>query len=192
MSAIAALRSATSSAHQRLERRLDVKNRFAELGSYRAHLEGMWGFCAELEQSLSVESFEGALPDYETRRKLPLLTRDLLALGVEPHAIASLARCPIAPRPHDAAAAFGCAYVIEGATLGGRTLLPMVSRRLGLTAERGAAFLASYGQELGAMWGRFGAALDGWCDVTERQSRAACAAVTTFDALQIWLCGERL
>ncbi len=186
---MAALRSATSSAHQRLERRLDVKTRFSSLTAYRAHLEAMWGFCTELEQSLHVASFEGALPDYDRRRKVPLLTRDLLSLGAELDAIESLARCHVLPRPDDAATAFGCAYVIEGATLGGRTLLPLASR-LGLTAEHGAAFLASYGDDLATMWSRFGLALDGWCCAPERRARAAGSAVLTFEALDTWLCGD--
>jgi heme oxygenase len=190
MSAIAALRSATSSSHQRLEKRLDVKARFASLGAYRAHLEGMWGFCAGLERSLDAQSFGGALPDYESRRKLPLLTRDLLALGVAPDSLASLAPCQEVPRPDDPAIAFGCAYVMEGATLGGRTLLPLVQSRLGFTAQNGAAFLASYGVELTPMWRRFGAALDSWCSARDRQSSAARAAVMTFDALEVWLCGD--
>jgi heme oxygenase len=118
------------------------------------------------------------------------LTRDLAFLGADPDSIASLPRCRITARPQDPATAFGCTYVFEGATLGGRTLLPLVSTRLGLTALRGAAFLASYGDELQSMWNRFGSALDSWCCAAERQSSAACAAVDTFDALQIWLCGD--
>jgi heme oxygenase (biliverdin-IX-beta and delta-forming) len=190
MSAIAGLRSATWPSHQRLEKRLDVKARFTNAGAYRAHLESMWGFCAAIEALLESESFGGSLPDYETRRKLPLLTQDLLALGARPDQIASLPRCETVPNTADPAAAFGCAYVLEGATLGGRTLLPLVESRLGLTAGRGASYLASYGDHVGPMWHRFGVALDGWCAAPERQASAARAAVCTFDALAGWLCGE--
>jgi heme oxygenase len=137
---------------------------------------------------LAPASFGGALPDYESRRKLPLLTRDLTALGAAAHVIAALARCPAVPRPADPAAAFGCLYVLEGATLGGRTLLPLVESRLGLDAGRGAAYLASYGDGVTSMWRDFGAALDRWCEPPQRQARAAAAAVATFDALADWLC----
>jgi heme oxygenase len=190
MSAIAHLRSATWSAHQRLEKRLDVKTRFLSLLAYRTHLERMWGFCAGVEARLGRQVFGDALTDYDSRRKLPLLARDLVALGAEPESMSQLSRCEAVPACPDAASAFGCLYVLEGATLGGRTLLPVVQERLGLSAGHGAAFLASYGADVSAMWQRFGAALDAWCCVPERQMRAADAAVATFDALQDWLCGS--
>jgi heme oxygenase len=186
---MAGLRLATWPCHQRLEKRLDVKERFSSLDAYRSHLEQMWGFCAGLEQDLAPGAFGGALEDYESRRKLPLLTRDLIALSVAPDAFGSMALCPGLPAHADPAAAFGCAYVLEGATLGGRTLLPLVESRLGLGPEHGAAFLASYGERVIPMWRSFGAALDAWCSEPARVQSATQAAVATFDALDRWLCG---
>jgi heme oxygenase len=83
----------------------------------------------------------------------------------------------------------GCLYVLEGATLGGRTLLPLVQARLGFTANNGAAFLASYDEDVAPMWRSFGVALDTWCDAAERRDRATRAAVATFTSLHEWLCG---
>jgi heme oxygenase len=190
MSAIAELRSATWVCHQRLEKRLDIKSRFSELSAYRAHLERMWGFCAGIELRVGDAAFGDALADFGRRRKLPLLQRDLMALGADAESLTRLPRCETLPHCPDPAAAFGCVYVLEGATLGGRTLLPMVQSRLGFTAERGAAFLASYGDEVSSMWRRFGASLDAWCEAAERRGRAAETAVATFAALDDWLCGN--
>jgi heme oxygenase len=190
-SAIAGLRAATWSSHQRLEKRLDVKARFSTLRAYRAHLERMWGFCAELERQIEPHLSGGALPDFTSRRKLPLLGCDLLAVGADSAEVLALPRCRSVPQCHEPAAALGCAYVMEGATLGGRTLLPLVRTRLGLTAEHGATFLASYGERVTPMWQAFGAALDSWCCVPQRQASAATAAVQTFDALSDWLCEAR-
>jgi heme oxygenase len=189
-SAMAALRSATAVSHRRLEKQLDVKTRFTRFGAYKTHLEKMWGFCASLEDSLRPESFGGALPDYDVRRKLPLLTQDLLAVGMQPTELHSLQRCRQLPTDLDAAAAFGCTYVMEGATLGGRTLLPLVEGRLGLTPDHGAAYLGSYRENVSSMWRDFGAAVEHWCEARERQDTAARAAVMTFDALTDWLCGD--
>jgi len=149
----------------------------------------MWGFCAALERRLPPELFAEALPDYPSRHKLSFLTRDLLALGKDSNSIAALALCVGLPACPNAASAFGCAYVLEGATLGGRTLLPLVESRLGVTAQTGASFLASYGENVTSMWRAFGAALDTWCAGPEQTASAARAAVDTFDALEIWLCG---
>lgn len=191
VSAMADLRAATWPAHQRLERRVDVKARFSSLAAYRSHLEQMWGFCAGLELRLEPATFAGALADYGSRRKLPSLTRDLLALGADSSSVEKLARCESVPHCGDPSVAIGCVYVLEGATLGGRTLLPVVETRLGLTPEHGASFLASYGDDVTAMWRRFGTALDAWCSAPERRSRAVAAAVATFDSLDEWLCGAR-
>jgi heme oxygenase (biliverdin-IX-beta and delta-forming) len=185
---MSALRSATASSHRRLEKRLGVTDRFGKLPHYQAHLERMWGFCAPLEQSLRVESFDSALPDYEARRKLPSLTRDLLALGVSASQISALPRCLAMPDPSSAAFAFGYAYVLEGATLGGRTLLPVVETRLGFSGVHGASYLASYGDHVGAMWRAFNIAVESWCRDADRQLSVTRAATLTFDVLSEWLC----
>src|SRR5271154_1289502 len=105
------LRAATWRSHQRLEKGLDVKARFTDLDAYRRHLQRMWGFCAAMEHSLTPLSFAGALPDYDTRRKLPLLTQDLKALGASAISVSSLSICPSVTAPSSPAGAFGCAYV---------------------------------------------------------------------------------
>lgn len=189
MSAIAELRTATWSSHQRLEKRLDVRARFSSLDAYRRHLEQMWGFCAMLESRVAV-FLKRDLADFDSRRKSPLLRRDLIVLGASPACIEALPQTPDLPACAETAQAFGCMYVLEGATLGGRTLLPVVESRLGLTAAHGAAFLASYGETVVSMWRSFGAALDAWCATPERSERAAATAVATFDSLERWLCGD--
>jgi heme oxygenase len=98
----------------------------------------------------------------------------------DPGSIADLPRCAATPACSNPAAAFGCVYILEGATLGGRTLLPLVQSRLGLTALTGAAFLASYGEDVTSMWCRFGVALDAWCVSPKRAADASQAAVATF------------
>jgi heme oxygenase len=186
---MAALRDATWPCHQRLERRLDVKARFSQPAGYRAHLEKMWGFCVALESQLDTAMFGDALVDYEGRRKTPMLTNDLVTLGAAPDDVERLPRCLNVPRCRDASAAFGCAYVLEGATLGGRSLLPLVQRQLGFTAQHGASFLGSYGEQTRAKWRAFGAAVDAWCLDASRAADAATAAVATFESLECWLCG---
>jgi len=185
---MAALRSATWPAHQRLEQRVDVKTRFSTLASYRAHLGGMWGFCAGLEQQLTPGFFGPALPDYESRRKLALLAHDLHALGVE---ALTLPVCRALPLCTDRAVAFGCLYVLEGSTLGARVLLPIVEKQLGLDAARGAAFLASYGARTAECWAVFGAAVEAWCVTSARREAATAAAIGTFDVLEDWVAENR-
>lgn len=187
-SAMADMRAACWPVHQRLERRLDIKTRFDSVAPYLAHLMQMWGFCVGLERGAVSANLEKVLTDYPVRRKLGLLTQDLVALGLHPNDIDSLEQCELAPCA-DVAAAFGSVYVLEGATLGGQTLLPLVSRKIGVTPERGASFLASYGADVAPMWERFGTAVDAWCCDPERRASTTQAAVRTFETLEVWLCG---
>jgi heme oxygenase (biliverdin-IX-beta and delta-forming) len=190
MSAIAELRTATWTSHQRLEKRIDFKARLETLGTYRSHIQGMWGFHAAIEPRLASGRFRDHLADHAVRRKLPWLQRDLEVLGAAPTSVALLPHCGSVPDCEDPAAAFGCAYVLEGATLGGRSLLPLVERKLGLTAVSGAAYLASYGEAVGERWRAFGEALDSYCSTDQKLARAATAAAATFSALEAWLCGD--
>lgn len=190
MSAIVELRRATWPSHQRLEKRLNFKARLETVSAYRAHIEKMWGFYVVIEPGLTSGDFRDWLPDCDVRRKVPLLERDLSALGVESTSVARLPRCQSVPAPEDTASAFGCAYVLEGATLGGRSLMPLVETRLGLTAEFGAAFLASYGEAVEERWRAFGQALNRCCSIDRHRIRAAEAASATFSALELWLCGD--
>jgi len=189
MSAIAELRTATWPSHQRLEKRINFKARLESIGTYRAHIGKMWGFHVAIEPVLTSDEFRNWLPDCDVRRKVPLLERDLAALPAGSSSLTPLPRCPFVPPCDDVASAFGCAYVLEGATLGGRSLLPLVEARLGLTAEFGAAFLASYGETVEQKWRAFGEALNRCCATDPHRARASDAAAATFSALERWLCG---
>jgi heme oxygenase (biliverdin-IX-beta and delta-forming) len=187
--AMAELRSATAACHRRLERRLAINRRFSDPAPYKVHLERMLGFHAPLEQRLVGIRLQDALADLQARWKVPLLLADLTTLGESREQIDDLPRCPAIPAYGSIAAAFGSLYVFEGATLGGQTLLPFVERRLGMTAEAGARYLASYGADVSTMWSRFGVALESWCNDGTRRAVAVRAAVGTFEALEEWLCG---
>jgi heme oxygenase len=182
---MAALRQATWPVHQRLEKRLAVKDRFADLDGYRAHLARLLAFYALAEESWG-EWLAPALGDFSARRKAALLRRDLAAVGG-----LALPDAPSIAPAGSTAAALGGFYVLEGATLGGQHLLPLVERRLGLSAANGASYLASYGAQTAAMWQRFGAAVEAHCLDPEATASAVAAAHLTFTTLESWLCGEQ-
>ncbi len=167
--------------HLRLEKRLAIKDRFSELSCYRDHLALLEAFYAAAEAEWG-PWLAPVLSDLSVRYKAPLLARDLAAIGGTPILGATV------PAVTDAASALGCFYVIEGATLGGQHLLPLVERRLGLSAQHGASYLASYGVEVGAMWQRFGAAVASHCQTEDATRRAIAGAQATFQAMEDWLC----
>jgi heme oxygenase len=184
------LRAATSHCHRRLEKRLDVAQCFSALATYRGYLEVMFGFHAPFEQSLSGHPVRRVLTDYDERRKAAMLSVDLVALGVAGDSIAALPHCPRIPFCQDEAAALGALYVLEGATLGGQILLPLVEKRLQLTRHFGARYLDSYGPNVAGMWQRFRSVVEDWCAEGTRRAIAVAAAVATFESLEAWLCGE--
>jgi heme oxygenase len=178
------LKDSTWDQHLQLEKRLAIKDRFSEISAYRDHLTQLWGFHAAAEAQWSGFLLD-SLDDYPARLKAPLLARDIEALGgLPPSALASV------PPVADPIAALGGFYVLEGATLGGQHLLPIVQRKLGLSASHGASYLASYGPDVKEMWRRFSAIVDARCATAENRQRASATACATFLALETWLCGE--
>ena len=179
-----ALKQATWPMHQHLEKSLGIKDRFSDLARYREHLARLLRFHTAAEKAWAMW-LTPALSDFAVRRKAALLMHDLRAVGGVP--MTGVITLPVV---NDTATALGCFYVLEGATLGGQHLLPLVQRRLGLSAGHGASYLASYGPEVGTMWQRFGAAVEAYCTTPEAAARAVAAAQATFTALEDWLCKE--
>ena len=184
------LKEMTWDIHVRLEKRLAVKDRFSNVDLYRAHLSRLLAFHAAAEKQWG-GLLERVLDDYPARLKAPLLKLDIEALGgVLPESRALHKSWPRIPDAADSAAALGGFYVLEGATLGGRHLLPIVERKLGLSASHGAGHLASYGSEVQPMWRKFRATVEAECATPQTRDRAGAMARDTFLALETWLCGE--
>jgi heme oxygenase len=178
------LKQATWDIHLRLEKRLAVKDRFSDVGLYCKHLGRLWAFQATAEENWSVPLGQ-ALDDYSVRRKADLIAGDIVALGFAPPT--AHAEIPETAGPVEALGGF---YVFEGATLGGQHLLPIVERKLGLSADRGASYLASYGAQVKPMWQKFLATVDAHCATPQAREQAAAKARETFLALERWLCAD--
>jgi heme oxygenase len=174
--AMRALRRATAVDHERLERRLDIEARFASVASYRTLLERLHGFYAPLEDRLAPFVGDLAELEYEERRKARLLIVDLAAVGGGPvHP-----SCGNLPEIESRADALATLYVLEGATLGGKTVQRVLTSALGVTSS----FFGAYGRETGARWRRFAALLE-----TESAAPETAAAQRCFVAMERWLCG---
>jgi heme oxygenase len=178
------LRGETASEHVRLERVTGMMSPHLTVDGYRRYLLEMGAVHAALEPRLSgLEGLAAALPDVEQRRKLPLLERDLAALGVSPSALADLARSRPPPPCSGVAEALGVLYVLEGSTLGGRLIRRHLEAVLGSSVAGATSYLDAYG-EVGGPWRRFGAAAEAYGTAHPGAPAAmAAAAVATFRAL---------
>ncbi len=174
------IRADTRQMHLRVETCLDLEGSCATVDGYRKLLARMLAFHAPLEERLSHLDWAGTGVDFESRRKARLLRADLAALGAPSEGLPRAAL----PQLRSLAAGFGCLYVVEGSTLGGKIILRHVERALGLDAARGASFFASYRADVGPMWRAFGEAATAYCSTGPRVDEAVAAAIDTFEAFE--------
>lgn len=179
------LRRRTATAHTRLESVLQLTGHDLSVSRYRDVLMRMHGFYDLLEPRLDamLDVPGSPVPDWPSRRKTPLLRRDLAVLGVAEATLAALPR-PKVPAVPDVAAAMGVLYVFEGATLGGRFIVEQVASTEVPAAAT--AFFGSYGDEVGRRWSQLRHALRAWSGADEARV-AACAdtAEALFGALEV-------
>ena len=180
---LARLKRETAAEHAAIEAATGIMHPGLGLDEYRAYLERTYGFYRPVEGLLARHGVWPALGlDAAPRVKLPLLARDLRALGSDP---ASLPLCEALPDLGSAAEAAGQAYVLEGSTLGGRVISKHVQARLGADAPR--AFLDGYGADTGERWQAFRAALRAFADSPEREASVIVGAKQTFATFTRWL-----
>ena len=169
------LRERTRNAHARLDAALDFgKPGCVTRGRYGALLRATLGVVEVLEPA--VDAWLGPRPG---PARLTCLHADLAALGE--------GRQQPLPRvrlPGSEAEAYGCAYVLEGSTLGGLVLASIVSRALG--ADLPTRYLALRGERTKPMWLHFLATLQafGRRSDTDAHRRASAIAVDTFAAYE--------
>jgi len=182
------LRNETSERHAGLEQRLPVIEPRLSRDNYRAILEGFFGYYAPLEVPLCASNVWADLPfDFASRRKVPRLEKDLVALGKTAEELTRLPRCAELPALDSIPRVLGCLYVIEGATLGGQVITRHLRANLAITPETGGAFFAGYGAATGARWQAFGAMITVAAERFGGQDEIVASANHTFETLDRWL-----
>lgn len=178
------LRSRTAEAHLRVESRL-----FPAALESEAAYAGMLAALLALHQPLEAafrafrSGFAALGIDLDERAKTAALQSDLAALAVAAQ-VPGPRRRPLPDLP----SALGAFYVLEGSTLGGRTLLPQVRERLG---EVPTDFLAGYGERTGRRWKATRSALVAGVlsapDPDAAEAALVTGAIDTFDDLDALL-----
>ncbi len=184
------LRAATAVAHRQLEEQIDLPKVCADHVSYVRLLEDFLGLFEPFEESLQmIAGWEEQGFHWSERAKTPMLREDLRVLGRSEAELEALPRCTDLPRPASLAEAFGCAYVLEGSTLGGRHILGVLAK----TDVPGEArhYFSSYGENVAARWRAFCAMLAQFPNTDADAGAMAAMAVQTFDKFGSWLCHQR-
>ncbi|MGA0607501.1 biliverdin-producing heme oxygenase [Phenylobacterium sp. VNQ135] len=147
------LRVATRADHERLESRADLIERVSTPAGRRSVVQRFWRLHAEVEAAVAPWLAELDGLDFQDRRRTERLSADLETLGLE------------APSEHahgpdvgSLAEALGHLYVLEGSTLGGRTIRRSLDA-LG-SDMHGLSFLDPYGERTGERWRAFLDVLD--------------------------------
>ena len=180
--AVDQLRAATHARHVRLEALPSQRRLLApdyRLDEYRSMLERLYGFYEGLGIALASDSCWSA----RVRERTALLTRDLTELGLGPGDLRALERCVAFPPLDTPDRVLGCAYVIEGATLGGRIIVEHL-RRAFTAVPVPMRFFAGDGEATRVRWHESCATVNaGAANVAE----VCAAAGATFDAMADWL-----
>jgi heme oxygenase (biliverdin-IX-beta and delta-forming) len=177
------LKLETAAEHAAIEAATRIMRPDIGVPDYRGYLERTYGFYQPVEQMLEHMGVWPALElDGAARVKLPLLGRDLTELGGDPSA---LPICAAPPQLAGLPEAVGCAYVLEGSTLGGRVISRHVQTRLGPQVPH--RFLDAYGADIGERWQAFRAALRWFADSRETENRVITGARQTFESFTRWL-----
>jgi len=183
----AQLRAQTAPLHAQIEALLGLPGSIRSRDEYRLWLDRFLGFYEPLERSL--EAFPGweacgfALP---ARSQAACLASDLAALGADPRQ-ASRITFELLPALPTFAHALGAAYVLEGATLGGRIILRDLEMRIGAALAGATQFFGGRGKATGQMWHGFQAALDAFGRAHPRLCvDVVTGAQRTFRAMLAW------
>lgn len=162
---------------------MDAPTAFAELSTYRAFLERLYGFHAPMQPLLEART-AAALPALLPLPPRPaLLEQDLRHLGADP---ATLPICSALPIPEGIAELVGTLYVIEGSALGGAVLARLATRSLGLGASTGTAYLAG-DAALSSRWKLVVATIE-QVGAEHGVDGIVAGAARTFDGMEAWLC----
>ena len=156
-----ALRRATASAHAEIEQ-LPLMSRLtsetATLDDYRRYLRAIVTIHAPLEQFIYDGLDETVRDRLGVRPKLPALLADMEEQGLTINMpVLAVGLAPLLP--DDLGARVGGLYVLEGATLGGRTIARHLRRLIGepLGSTR---FLDFHGRQTSAAWKGFTSGLN--------------------------------
>ncbi|MDX2152207.1 MAG: biliverdin-producing heme oxygenase [Bryobacteraceae bacterium] len=180
------LRSGTRDLHERVEAAVDWSGSSSSLPRYVSLLRKMLGFHKPVERLVAgQEELLAALPDIGQRQRVPLLERDLRALGA---GAAGIEECRELPPVQPVAAGLGVLYVLEGSTLGGQVLARMARERLGVGEENGGSFFLGYGARTGEMWKRLTETITAhWHERPDEGRLMVGAARDTFSCFEKWL-----
>ncbi len=126
------------------------------LKEYKEILERLYGFVSVTEDVIRTKIDEQCVSlDYESRKRIGHMEKDLLFLGSSQESIEQIPRCKDISHVGTLPDALGCLYLFEGSRLGGLVLSKSLREKFGFKDYRGYAYFGSNGSEVTSMWSSF-------------------------------------
>jgi heme oxygenase len=182
------MKLATQDYHKRIEKTPLLNkliHRKADLADYKNLLLKYYGYIYPCEQEVCRLKTEGL--SFDDRLKNKVLKHDLCLLGLKPEHFTQLKYCCDLPTLNNEGQLLGYFYVMEGATLGGQILLPIIDNILGSSARKANLYFSGYGDHTRIKWQEF-------CDHLNKYSKnhgvvidAIETAIATFTCFDKWL-----
>jgi heme oxygenase (biliverdin-IX-beta and delta-forming) len=151
---LAKLKESTREQHVDLEQTIDIMGQMNSIKNYKSLLIKFYRFYAAIESELGKLDWKLVSYDFEERRKIPKIEKDLAVLGILEEARNASVYNGL-PNLDSIKSAFGSLYVVEGASLGGQIINRHLKQKLDLSPENGGAFFSGYGEKTGEMWKEF-------------------------------------
>lgn len=153
---------------------------------YVALLEKMWAFLNGFESRVSDRrEWDGLGFDFSERSKLDRLEADLRHFGRHPFRSSGI------DLPLEGASfgfILGYLFVIESLTMVGQNQFRILSRKLGIQANQGGAYLSSYGDRAPWMWRQMQEFMDRVASLHSGSANDMIAGATdAYQRLEAWL-----
>lgn len=177
------LKEETIVAHTKAENLLVPKiSSIKTFGDYAALLKMFYGYFHPIEQIIRKYITVDILSDIDERRNSLFILHDLKALN---YSTEHMSVCNEIPQIKNIADAFGCLYVLEGSTLGGRMISKMLMKNFYIRFdESNLNFFNGYKESTGARWAHFLSVIN---EQEENEGAMISAAIETFDGLTKWM-----
>ena len=118
---------------------------------YARLLNLFYGYNKPVEEAIKKIIGAAILPDIKKRQKADLILSDLESLGLTLQPLISTS----IPFIHTLEQAFGALYVLEGSTLGGKSITQLLLKTKIELQPQNMQFFTAYGKETGPMWMTF-------------------------------------
>jgi heme oxygenase (biliverdin-IX-beta and delta-forming) len=183
MTPMEALKAATGSWHDALEAHAQSR-KIMDLSLSRTGFERLLSFQYSLHQAVEpviiplLDAHWPALAYGETRQKLAALEKDMQVLApANSPPLVDESQVDFLQSPYHA---LGCAYVLEGSTLGGQVILRHLKQIPEIAEDAPFHYYGLYADQVGPRWKVFQETANAALDTEEKVAEAVNSAVETF------------